>query len=156
MNDDKPLFRADVKTLDLNDFEKRERIGCGGFGYVYKINHKQTGHFFAAKISKKSISENLEDTEDGISFRREVEIHSSLSHPSIVKFLGFSPIDFDKDFFPVIVIEYLKNDSLEQLLRIERAGFDVPFWNDTMRLINLYGIAVSMQFLHSRNRVHRD
>lgn len=26
----------------------------------------------------------------------------------------------------MIVIEYLKNDSLEQLLRIERAGFDVP------------------------------
>lgn len=98
MNDDKPLFIAEVKTLDLNDFEKREQIGCGGFGDVYKINHKQTGHFFAAKISQNSISENLEDTENWINFKREVEIHSSLSHPSIVKFLGFSPIDFDRDF----------------------------------------------------------
>lgn len=112
--------------------------------------------FFAAKVSQSYISENFKDTEKGVSFKHEVEIHSSSSHPSIVNFIGYSPINFDQDFFPVIVIEYLKNDSLEQLLKIERAGFDIPFWNNTMRLINLYGIAVSMQFLHSKNRIHRD
>ena len=56
----------------------------------------------------------------------------------------------------MIVIEYLKNDSLGQLLKIEMDGFEIPFWNDTMRLINLYGIAVSMQFLHLKNRIYRD
>lgn len=49
LNDDKPLFISDVKTLNLCKYEKREQIGSGGFGEVFKIVDKHTGHFFCSQ-----------------------------------------------------------------------------------------------------------
>ena len=152
---DEPLF-LDVKTLDLKDYEKREKIGFGGFGKVYKINEIKTGRFYACKFPKKIISEKTKHTETSQSFIQEVEIHASLSHPSIVNFIGYSGTNFKKKLKPAIIIEYLKNDSLEKLLELERLGFKSEVWDDTMRLINIYGIAASMKYLHSHDIIHRD
>ncbi|KAK8840219.1 hypothetical protein M9Y10_031164 [Tritrichomonas musculus] len=152
---DEPLF-LDVKTLDLQNFEKREKIGFGGFGKVYKINEIKTGRFYACKFPKKIISEKTKYTATSQSFIQEVEIHAILSHPSIVNFIGYSGTNFKKKLKPAIIIEYLKNDSLEKLLELERLGFKSEVWDDTMRLINIYGIAASMKYLHSHDIIHRD
>ena len=56
----------------------------------------------------------------------------------------------------MIVTEFLSNRSLEDLLDVERNGISIPFWSDTLKLINIYGIASAMSFLHSKNILHRD
>ena len=38
----------------------------------------------------------------------------------------------------------------------ERKGVKNDGWNDTKRLINIYGIASGMSFLHSQNIIHRN
>lgn len=81
---------------------------------------------------------------------------SKLNFPSIVKFVGYSPTDFDNLLRPVIVREFLPNYKLEETLEIERNGYQIPVWNDTMRLICIYGIASSLKYLHSINIIHRN
>ena len=131
----------------MKKFEKIELIGCGSFSDVYTIKNKETNEIFVAKILKAKNQEN---------FLKEVNILSQLNHPSIMKFIGFSPIDFDSNQNPVIVTEFLSNRSLEDLLDVERNGISIPFWSDTLKLINIYGIASAMSFLHSKNILHRD
>ncbi|KAK8880831.1 spindle assembly checkpoint kinase [Tritrichomonas musculus] len=96
-------LKLNVKLLELRNFEKKEKIGFGTFGKVYKIQEKLTGQLFAAKITKKIINDKMKDTTAGKSFIQEVEILSSLDHPGVVKFIGYSPINFKKKLKPSIV-----------------------------------------------------
>lgn len=45
--------------LDLSKYEKKEFIGEGSFGDVFKVVEKNTDKIYAAKISKKKLK-NLE------------------------------------------------------------------------------------------------
>ena len=55
-------LKLNVKLLELRNFEKKEKIGFGTFGKVYKIQEKLTGQLFAAKITKKIITDKMKDT----------------------------------------------------------------------------------------------
>lgn len=39
---------------------------------------------------------------------------------------------------------------------IDRQNIGNPDWDDTRKLINIFRIAASMKYLHSRNILHRD
>lgn len=142
--------------LDINQFQQLEKIGKGQFGVVYKIKDKISGIISAAKISINVI-ELTEDNESLIkSLVNEVNIISKLNHPSIVKFIGFSRFDFHGFAKPVIITEIMTGGSLSDLINLERRGCSKDNWNDTRKLITLYGIAVAMMYLHSHNIIHRD
>ena len=81
---------------------------------------------------------------------------SQLNHPSILKFIGYSPIDFDNEPKPVIISEYSPNGSLSKLIALESRSRSIDMWDDTKKLITLYGISSAMSFLHSHNIIHRD
>lgn len=87
---------------------------------------------------------------------REVNIISKLNHPSILKFICYSPINFKKKNKPVIITEFASNGSLKDLISAEREKINNPNWNDTRKLIVIYGIASAMSYLHSHNILHRD
>ena len=70
-----------------------------------------------------------------------------LNHPSLLKFIGYSPTDFNKRSKPVIVTEYSLNGSLKNI--------NDEIMNDTIKLIIIYGIASGMSYLHSKNIIHR-
>ena len=139
--------------IDLNNYQKVQKIDEGSFGKVYKIKEKNTGEIFAAKLIYR---QSFESSSGILNIEREVNNHFKLSHPSIVKFVGYSQTDFNNQPNPVIVMEYLKNNSLFYTLGKERLG-DAPHdWDEKQKLINIYGIASAMQFLHSNNVIHRD
>lgn len=48
------------------------------------------------------------------------------------------------------------NQSLNDLLNVERNETHIGEWNDTKKLINIYGIASGMAYLHSNNVIHRN
>lgn len=73
-----------------------------------------------------------------------------------MKFIGYSPYDFKKRPNSVIVTEYSPNGSLQQVLELIRKGIDVDSWDDTKKLINIYGIASGMSYLHLNDIIHRD
>lgn len=146
----KPTF-----YIELNAYDKLEKIGEGNFGYVFKIRHKESNEKFAAKISKTEI--NYETSPTILeALNKEINNISKLNHRTIVEFIGFNEKNFENEFKPTIVTEYLKNDSLQTLIDNQLSGRTPDNWTETKKLINIYGIASAMKYLHENGIIHRD
>ena len=143
-----------MNFFDLNKLKKLDEIGNGAFGEVYKVVEKDTTNIFAAKVSFNEI--NNDDVELITNLKREVGILSQLIHPAVLRFIGYSPLDFDQTPCPVIITEYSSNGSLNDLIKLDRILSAPKAWTDTKKLINIYGIASAMSYLHSHNIIHRD
>lgn len=152
---EKKTFSFNIDYLNLDKFSKEKYINEGSFGVVYKVINKEDGKEYAAKISKSEISEEIED-DMIINLAREVNILSKLDHPSILSFIGYSPKNFKNKPHPVIVTEFSSGGTLEDAIELENNNLSKDGWNDTKKLINIYGIASSLQYLHSLNIIHRD
>ncbi|KAK8872217.1 hypothetical protein M9Y10_007982 [Tritrichomonas musculus] len=146
MNQDNPF-------LNLENFILLNKIGEGGFGEVFLIINKDLETKYVAKISKIPLTE--ENEEFKLSLKREVNLLAQINHPNIVKFIGYSPIDFHEEEFPVIITEYLPNGSLYDIV-IHKNHFPYDLFTPTKRLINIFGIASIMSYLHKNNIIHRD
>ena len=87
---------------------------------------------------------------------REVKIMMNCQHPTIVKFIGYSILDFNEENNLTIIMELAKNGSLENIIKnIQRANGPKNY-NNTTRQIILIGISRGLKFLHDRNIIHRD
>ena len=140
--------------LDLNRFVLLRNIGKYS-SQVYKIKNINTGDIYAAKIYERNIEED-EITDELLQIYREVNFLSSFNHPSLLKFIGFSQTDFYGDLHPTIITELATNGTLLDILDLERKGLSIAEWVFTKKLINIYGIACGMAYLHSHNVIHRD
>lgn len=143
-----------AQQVDLKDFERKAKIGSGGFANVYEIIKKSSNETFAAKIMKNETTD-LEEKEQ-INLMREFEIISQICYESIMKFVGYSMNNFNNKPKPVLISEILRNGSLAGVLDLESHGCGIKGWDSTKKLINIYGIASAMKYLHSRNILHRD
>lgn len=148
------MERENEQTIDLNNFILQNRIGQGSFGKVYKAKSKQTGEIFAVKVCKEEINSNFNDNLMNLS--REVNIIAKLNHPSILGFKGFSPFDFKKRPKPVLITEYASYGTLEDFILLEKNKKSESHYDDTRKLIILYGIASAMSYMHKHNIIHRD
>ena len=87
--------------------------------------------------------------------KKELNDIYKLKHPCLLKFYGYSLIDFKKQPKPVIITEYFSNGSLSNILELERNQLPIEGWSFTKKLINLYGIASCMSYLHSNGIIHK-
>ena len=158
MNTHYDLIRKDtnqlsitVDSIDLSRFEinKEDELGEGSFGKVYKVIEKETGQIFAAKI----LNRYLEDYNNTLilNMTREVNNMSELNFPSIVSFVGHSPFNFNQKPKLTIITEFVPNGTLDDMIDNGEEN-----WNETKRLIAIYGIAAGMAHSHSHNIIHRD
>ena len=83
---------SDNLFLELENFDKLDNIGSGGFGTVFKIKDKATGIIYAAKEFKEF---EFDIKDEKMYFSREINIMAKLNHPSVLKFIGYSSTDFD-------------------------------------------------------------
>ena len=148
------FLSINIPFISLERYDKNEEIGSGNFATVYKIIEKDTDDLFAAKIINTSLDECTEESLQNI--EREIHIISTLNHPTILKFIGYNSNDFDFNPNPTIVTELASNNTLENMITLERYICGSSDWNDTMKLINIYGIAAGMEYLHSQRILHRD
>lgn len=155
MFEEEPLYFG-LPAFDLQTLEQIRKIGEGTFGVVYEVKDKLSEERFSAKISKFEYYNSLKKYNNTVNFIREVTILNKLQHPSIMKFIGYSPLNFDKVMKPVIVTELLKNSSLDIIINAEQKGLSHQQWNETKKLIHLYGIAHALQYMHSHDILHRD
>ena len=150
-----PLI-LNTTVLKLEEYEKINKIGHGGFSKVFKIKEKRTGNIYAAKVSLEVIHDYDKCMDNGISLSREVSNHSRLRNPAVLKFIGYSPIDFKRRLKPTIVVDHVSQGSLRDILHKKRQSFDPTGFDDTTKLIIIYGIASSMSYLHSLDILHLD
>ena len=132
----------ELKYFSLDNLILQKEVGSGSFGKVYQVKDKITGKIYAAKISRQSITEISHDSI--INLFREVNIISKLNHPSVLKFIGYSPTNFKGKPKPVIITEYASNGSLDSLIHLQRNSPSQFTISPTRKLIIIYGIASSM------------
>ncbi|KAK8888320.1 hypothetical protein M9Y10_039386 [Tritrichomonas musculus] len=147
-------FSIDMGSLNLDHYSKKAKIGSGAFGNVYTAIKKDTNEVNAAKVSIYELDQCSDDII--MNLTREVEIMANLNHPAILQFLGYSPNNFKNKPKPVILTEFAAGGSLDKIIELERNNCGNHEWNETKKLINLYGIAAGMAYLHRNDYIHRD
>ncbi|KAK8846967.1 hypothetical protein M9Y10_019541 [Tritrichomonas musculus] len=147
-------MNQDEQIINPENFILLNKIGEGGFGEVYIVIKKEHETKYVAKISKISLTQHNEEFK--LSLKREVNLLAQINHPYVVKFIGYSPIDFLHRNRPVIITEYLPNGSLYDLVKREKNNFSLESWTPTKKLINIFGIASIMSYLHKNDIIHRD
>ena len=140
------------EVIDLKRFKKLKRISKGSFGFVYQIQEKKTGELYAAKIV--DCDDDIEKCNEMVN--REVSILMYTKHPTIIKFIGYSKLDFHDENNVTIIMELAKNGSLREILRQFQQSNGPKNYTNTTRQIILVGVARGMKYLHDRNIIHRD
>jgi mitogen-activated protein kinase 1/3 len=124
-------------------------IGQGDFGVVRLLREKESGREMAVKMIPAS-------TDDGADrFMLEVQC-LALSHPCILRLIGFALPNPGIDRSARIATEYMPGGGLDSALKNAADNNPPPFWSHTGIAIILVGIALGMKFLHSQKIIHRD
>ncbi|XP_056168574.1 probable serine/threonine-protein kinase PIX13 isoform X2 [Syzygium oleosum] len=135
---------AELKEATKN-FGRDTVIGEGGFGYVHKgvLRGKEESGRTETIIAVKRLKP---DSVQGYTeWRREIDFLGRLSHPNLVKLLGFCQEDENL----ALVYEYLPMGSLENQLFRKGSTAHLP-WD--VRLKVAVGAARGLAFLHSFER----
>ncbi|KNA11255.1 hypothetical protein SOVF_136890 [Spinacia oleracea] len=155
---EKPNLRifsfAELKNATKN-FKTETLLGEGGFGRVYKgwIDEKanvysKSGVKIAVAI-KKLNSESMQGFEE---WQSEVNFLGRLSHPNLVKLLGYCWEDKEL----LLVYEYLPKGSLENHLFRRNTSMEPLSWDRRMSIA--LGVARGLAFLHNSDKqvIYRD
>lgn len=140
--------------VDINKYKKHDKIGESGFGEIFTVSKQGSSDLFSCQISRQVVIQKSQDEMRAII--NEVKGISQLYHPNILRFIGYSPFDFDALTKPAIISELIKNCTLRHILELERKSQEILEWDATKKLIAIYGIASAMQYLHSKDIIHHD
>ena len=143
--------RINQFKVNIKNFRPIKKISSGAFSIVYEVEEKSTRKRYAAKVIL------TDGTEEGKTMiNREVQIMIRVVHPTIIKFHGFSTIDFDGQSNITIFMDLMSNGSLEQILeKVQKSLIEFKYDNTTRQII-LVGIAYGMMSLHQNSVIHRD
>jgi serine/threonine-protein kinase len=119
------------------------RIGQGGMGLVYKVEHQRMGKIAAMKVLHRELAADKEVVKR---FRREAEAVSKLNHPNTVQTFDFGTADGAM----YLVMEYVRGEDLGTILR--RDG-PLPFLRAATLLEQVCG---ALGEAHELGIVHRD
>jgi serine/threonine-protein kinase len=142
--------RAD-SPIDLAEFHQVALLGCGSVGAVKLMENKE-GERYAVKFFAWTRSHM--DQLGLAAFSREFEACCKLNHPCIVPVYGFSAATPQSE--AVLVMKYMESGSLEDVIERVKAGDPPSFWTHTGIAIIITGIALGLEFIHSKGFGHRD
>ncbi len=127
-------------------YEVCEYLGKGSYSQCFKVKNTETDKYYAAKITKiNKVSDICLQFIDG-----EIDIHSKLNHPNIVKFIDTFKLDNKmKDKLLIIILELCEGGSLKSLVRKKRI-------NEKEARYYLLGILSGVQYIHNKYYIHRD
>ncbi|XP_047972599.1 probable serine/threonine-protein kinase PIX13 [Salvia hispanica] len=144
----------DLRTATKN-FRGDMKLGVGGFGTVYKgfvdqhtLLPSRQGTGMSVAIKKL----NQESTQGFDEWQAEVDFLGRLSHPNLVKLLGYCLEDPEL----LLVYEFMEKGSLENHLFRRNAANEPLSWNIRLRIA--IGAARGLAFLHSSEKqvIYRD
>ncbi|WVZ55323.1 hypothetical protein U9M48_005996 [Paspalum notatum var. saurae] len=146
-------------------FKPEMVLGEGGFGRVYKgwvdertLNpaKSSTGVIVAVKKLNPESVQGLQEWQFGKPSRNtvqsEVNFLGKLSHPNLVKLLGYCGEDREL----LLVYEFMSKGSLENHLFRRGGNFEALSWNRRLKIA--IGAARGLAFLHSSEKqvIYRD
>ena len=118
-------------------------IGKGGFGEVWKVNHKKTGDVYVIKVLDK---DSLKSQKLISQLNLEIQIMYKAHHPHLMQLINH--YEDDDNFF--MIMPYASRGQLYTLLR-KNTRFDqrttAQFLRETISAV---------KYLHDHNVIHRD
>ncbi|KAI4257218.1 MAG: hypothetical protein LQ352_001716 [Teloschistes flavicans] len=138
-----PQEKQQPKKFHLGMFEIGKPLGKGKFGRVYLAKERSTGFVCALKVLHKS---ELQQGKVEKQVRREIEIHSNLRHPNILRFYGH----FHDSKRVFLILEFAGKGELYKHLRRENR---FPEWKAAQYIAQM---AAALKYLHKKHVMHRD
>lgn len=146
--------------VDLSTYKiKDTKIGEGSYGEVHEAirpaDSKHPDKHPEMKCAVKYLAAGtIKTRDDQKHFHSEVACQYSLKHPTILPLLGYS-FPFQGRGHYAIVTKFMPNGSLLQLNSKVESGQAPDNW-ETIKAINIFGIAAGMAYIHQHNIIHRD
>jgi len=131
---------ANQWKLPYADLKFTKKIGKGNFGEVYD------GEYLGTRVAIKKLY-FVDDDFMQKYIEREMDTLTGLAHPNIVQLIGLC-IETDDMY---IVTEFVSGGDLRSKLKEPSLDIDWP-----TRLAIARDIALAMNYLHSKNIMHRD
>lgn len=126
----------------IGNYILRQTLGKGTFGVVKLGICKRTGQKVAIKIMDKEILSDCEGTE---MLEKETEIHSSLNHKNIVRFIE----SFQTPTKYYIVIDFVQGGKLESLIEYDKL-------EENVAKVLFLQLLDALEYLHASKVTHRD
>ncbi|XP_017560853.1 aurora kinase B [Pygocentrus nattereri] len=138
-----PVKSSSPKKFSLRDFDIGRPLGKGKFGNVYLAREKKLKVIVALKVLFKSQMEK-EGVEHQL--RREIEIHSHLRHPNILRFYNY----FHDSKRVFLILEYAARGEMYK--ELQRCGR----FSDQRTATFMEEISDALQYCHENKVIHRD
>ena len=140
------LYRPEIIT-DIStgtQYEKRKKLGSGGFGEVYEVFDLKNNISRAAKIIPKLKIER--DAQSAAAYRNEIKFNYSLDFTYLCKCHSI----FDDQQNAYLILDYYPNKTLKELLdkRVTLSEIEVKHYG--------FQLLLAIEYLHSKNILHRD
>ena len=142
-------YKIDTTTItikkQLNEQQSNSRVYLAVMG---KSNANVVVKQFLIEIGDASLEKLVEK------LSKEVELVSTFNHRNIIKYMKFhrSNLKELKNMLEYnIIMEYMENGSLFDMLKMEQRGLTMPLLKNILKQV-LSGL----QYLHSKNIIHRD
>lgn len=132
-------------ALRLTDFRLLRAIGHGCASTVFEAVHIASGIYCVVKICMKTRLHADEEHR----FRREMNIHSGLNHPSILRFYASFE---DRQAFYIVMEQAEKGDLLNYVRR--KYGGTMPLADFRARVLT--PLLKALSYLHAQGIIHRD
>ncbi|KAE8704642.1 putative L-type lectin-domain containing receptor kinase S.5 [Hibiscus syriacus] len=142
-------FRLKELKQATANFSRKNKLGKGGFGTVYKGSWMNKD-VAIKKVSKKSNQGKQE-------FIAEVTTIGNLNHKNLVKLIGWC---YERSEL-LLVYEYMPNGSLDKFIFCNHKASTEECWtlNWEQRLTIIRGVAQALEYLHNgcqKRVLHRD
>lgn len=135
---------AEHSSLIGGRYQIVKRIGQGGMGKVYEVNHIHLSRRFALKIISNQVAETDEARE---LFYREARFASAMAHPNITSVVDFGE---DEKVGMFMVMEFVDGEPLHKLLFREKRMSVRKACEIVLQ------VAEALHYIHRQNVVHCD
>lgn len=129
--------------VSIEGYDSLEQIGVGGMAAVYKARKVSIDKVVAIKVLFPYLAGDTSFIER---FQREAKAAARIQHENIVNVIDFG--DSDGSYF--IVMEYYEGQTLEDILKTQRA---LPV---DIAVLVLLEVCYGLDSAHSQSIVHRD
>ena len=147
------IFINNYKYLpeyDISNFKKEYEgiipieLGIGSYGRVYLVTNKFNNKKYALKVINKN--KLMQIYSDCRLVQNEVEIHSKLNHPNIIRLYNMKETENEIQ----ILLEYAEKGSLFDLIQKTYGLDELKAFEYFIQIVN------AVYFLHQNNIIHRD
>lgn len=142
------VFSYSELRVATNDFNRKLKIGEGGFGSVYQGKIKPVdGHGEPTLVAVKQL--NRDGFQGHKQWLAEVQFLGVVEHPNLVKLIGYCAVDGERGIQRLLVYEYMPNRSLED--HLFKKAHPPLSWEKRMQII--IGAAQGLAYLHEELEV---